>query len=134
MSVVLMAGSGALAYVLDHDAVGETAVLDRARPGDDVTVKGTLQPFVPVAASAHEAAAWRHVASHLDNFTYSLDTGADQGSGADVVLVTTPAPAALGSAIVTSGPVVLRILHPDGSDRMVVVVHATDLESPILFR
>lgn len=127
-----MAASASLAFVLQHDAVGEVSpALDRAAPGDDVTVKGTLHAFVPRSSSASEAAAWTRIAGHLDNFTYEVDTG-DAGT---VILVTSPqAGPGAGASIVTSGPLAWRGTHPDGSGRPLVVVHARDLESPILFR
>ncbi|MCA1819923.1 MAG: hypothetical protein LC620_07750, partial [Halobacteriales archaeon] len=76
-------------------------------------------------------AAWDDVKAALDNFTYEVDTGSPR----DVVLVTSPhLGPAVGSDVVTTGPVVLRAPHPDGSGRTLVVVLARDLESPILFR
>lgn len=126
-----MAASGALAVVLQHDAVGAAEDAQLAAPGADLTVKGAAQPFVPRAGSAREASGWAAVARHLDNFTSVVDTG-EPGT---VVLVTTPQPGPpAGTVVVATGPVVLRVPHPDGSGRTVVVLRAARLDSPILFR
>ena len=131
LSVVLMAASGSLAYVLEHDAVGETPLLAVAGPGEDVTLKGTLQAFTPKASTSREAAAWTVVASQFDNFTYALETE----DTTDVVLLTSPsAGPAPGTTVVTRASMLLRTTHPDGSGRTLVVLFAPDLESPILFR
>jgi len=130
VSLALLAASGALAYVLEHDAVGAVADLGAATPGETVTAKGSLVPFSPKADSAREASAWAQVERHFQNGTAAeLRTG-DPGT---VVLVTTPHPAAPQGTVVVTGTVVLRVPHPDGSGRTLLVVTATDWTRPIVF-
>jgi hypothetical protein len=133
LSVALLAASGGLAYVLQHDAVGvaDIPALAQAEAGDEVTVKGPAQPFVPRASSAREAAAWVDVERRLENATALVDTGEP-----DLVVLVTglAAPPRPGSVLVATGPVVLHGPHPDGSARSLVVVRATEAGSPILFR
>jgi hypothetical protein len=129
LSIALMASAGALAYVLEHDAVGE-ARLASAAPGDEVTAKGILKAFAPRPTTAREAAQWADIARSLDNATYLLET-----EGEEVVLVTTSRPTtAVGHTVVVNGPVLLRAPHPDGSGRPLLVIAQPAIQQPILFR
>jgi len=130
LALALLASSGALAYVLEHDAVGAAADLQAAQPGQTVTAKGTLAPFAPRATSAREAAAWADVERHFANGTA---VQLDNGDASTVLLVTTPHPAAPHGEAVVTGTVVLRVPHPDGSGRTVLLVASQDLAAPILF-
>jgi len=133
LAVALLASSGALAYVLEHDAVGQGGDFALTESDGGVTLKGTLQPFLAKAANAHEAAAWARVTRDLDNFTYTFEPAG--GAEADlVILVTSPTPGPTAdTVIITTATVLLQVPHPDGSGRRLVVVEAANLESPILF-
>jgi hypothetical protein len=126
-----MASAGALAYVLDHDAVGAaSASAMSVTPGEDVTLRGLLIPFVVRPADVREAVAWAQVREALGNVTGALETG----EAGLVVLLTSDDPLPPpGTAVVATGEVALRVPHPDGSGRDLLVLRAERVATPILF-
>jgi hypothetical protein len=127
-ALLILAVAGGLGYVLAHDAVGtDVAELAGAGVGRDASVKGSFAPYflVPPAVDPH----WGPIHKILGNATYVL-LGTDP---ALVVLVTAPqAHGDLASAIVR-GPVELRVPHPDGSGRTILVLRATQWTHPLVF-
>ena len=129
LGVLLLASSAALGVLLVHD--GEAAAtpaseLSRAVPGEDVRLKGEPAPFVP---SPGPVRAWRPVLPMLGNHTYALD-GPDAGLA---VLLTSSDPAPPG-VVVAEGTVDYVGPHPDGSGRLLVLVHVGGWKQPLLFR
>lgn len=124
----MLASAGSLAFVLAHDAVGSDArQLAQATVGDQAMVKGTFAPYLATPAAAD--ARWAPVHAVLANQTYVL-LGTDPGL---VVLVTSePQHADLADAIV-HGAVALRMPHPDGSGRTLLVLRATQWDHPLVF-
>ena len=121
-----MAGAAVLGGLLVHDGeVADGADLAHADPGEELSVKGTPEPFQPTAASR----AWRAILPSLDNHTYTMD---DPQAGV-VLLLTSPAPAPEG-VVLAEGKVRQVAPHPDGSGRLVVVLGVHEWREPILFR
>lgn len=125
LGILLMAGAAVLGALLVHD--GEIAAesdLATAAPGESVRVKGAPEPFTPAPLRS-----WRTVLPLLDNHTYVLS---DADAGLEVLL-TSPAPAPEG-VVLADGEVDAVAPHPDGSGRLLVVVHVHGWHEPILFR
>lgn len=121
-----MASAAALGAVLVHD--GEVAArrdLAHAAPGEEVSLKGTPEPFTPLGPSR----AWRTVLPVLANHTYTMD---DPEAGV-VAMLTSPTPAPDG-VVLAEGAVSYVAPHPDGSGRLLVVVAVSDWREPLLFR
>lgn len=127
-AVVLLALSGSLAYLLSHDAVGsDPGSLAAAAVGQEADLKGNLAPYfvTPAAADPH----WAPVEAVAGNATYVL-----LGTAPDlVVLVAAGAPHGDLADAIVHGPVALRVPHPDGSGRTLLVVRATAWTHPLVF-
>ena len=132
-AVLMLALSGSLAFVLSHDAVGAGDELAAAAVGQETSLKGTFAPYFVTPAATD--ARWAPVHAVLGNMTYvQLDqaqTGAD--GHPLVVLVTSDALHGDMAGVIVRGPVVLRMPHPDGSGRTLVVLRATAWARPLVF-
>lgn len=127
-AVLLLALSGSLAFVLSHDAVGSDAAALAATPvGQQASLKGNFAPYL--ATPAGNDPAWAPVQAALGNATYVL-LGTDPGL---VVLVTGAQPHADLAGAIVHGPVALRLPHPDGSGRTLLVVRAEAWTHPLVF-
>lgn len=121
-----MAAAAVLGGLLVHDGeVADGPDLAHADPGEELSVKGTPEPFRATAASR----AWRAILPALDNHTYTMD---DPQAGV-VLLLTSPAPAPDG-VVLAEGKVLQVAPHPDGSGRLLVVLAVHEWREPILFR
>ena len=126
LGVALMACAGVLGGLLVHDGeVASNPDLSRALPGDELSLKGTPEPFAASLATR----AWRPVLPALQNHTYSLD---DPDSG--VVALLTSSREAPAGVVLAEGTVTYVAPHPDGSGRLLVVVAVDEWRQPILFR
>lgn len=123
----LLVAAVALGAVLVHDGERAAPALAQAEPGDAVLLKGAVQDFYP----SRSLTAWDPVLPILaaHNHTYLL--GKD-GEGA-VALLTSDKPAP-DTVVLTEGKVLLVLPHPDGSGRLLVVVHVEAWREPFLFR
>ena len=126
LGVGLLATAGALGAVLVHDGEGAASPLAAAEPGDAVLLKGAPQPFYPTSSLAAWALFLPVLQEH--NFTYVL---ADDAGVVALLAANEPAP---DDVVLTEGTVTLVGSHPDGSGRLLVVVHVTGWRSPLLFR
>lgn len=127
LGVAMMACAGVLGGLLVHDGevAGAAPDLATAVPGEELSLKGTPEPF----AASFASRAWRSVMPTLQNHTYSLD---DPHSGA-VALLTSAAEAPEG-VVLAEGTVTYVAPHPDGTGRLLVVVAVDEWREPILFR
>jgi len=127
-AVLLLSSSGSLAFVLSHDAVGSDAADLAAAPvGDEAGIKGTFAPYL--ATPAANDARWAPLHAVLSNATYVL-LGADPSI---VVLVTAEQAHPDAADAIVRGPIVLRMAHPDGSGRTLLVLRATEWTHPLVF-
>lgn len=127
-AVVLLALSGSLAFVLSHDAVGSDATaLAAAGVGEEASLKGNFAPYFVTPAAAD--ARWAPVQAAAGNVTYVL-LGTDPGL---VVLVAAEQPYGELAGAIVRGPVALRVDHPDGSGRTLLVVRAAAWARPLVF-
>jgi hypothetical protein len=132
LAVLLLSGSAGLGYVLSHDAVGaDPAALAASPVGDTGVVKGSFAPYLAPPAAAD--ARWDPVHAALGNFTYVLE-GAGRGMDGVVLLVTGAQSHVDTADAVVRGEVLLRIPHPDGSSRTLVVLRAVAWTHPLVFR
>lgn len=126
LGIAFLASSAALGALLVHDGeVAASTDLARAAPGEEISLKGSPQPFTPGSLTR----AWRSVLPALDNHTYTED---DPSSGV-VALLTSDQPAPDG-VVLASGTVTYVAPHPDGSGRLLVVIAVHEWRQPILFR
>lgn len=126
VSLAMLAASGTLAWVLEHDAVGDPRLVS----GDqaETRLRGTLTPLVL------HGRAQREVGPHLDNYTYMLQPGPEPGLE---VIVTSPVPlrqARTAEPVVVAGPLLWSGAHPDHPATRMAVIRADHVEAPILFR
>ncbi|HUR61534.1 MAG TPA: hypothetical protein VM286_04140 [Candidatus Thermoplasmatota archaeon] len=120
--------AGSLALVLSHDAVGaDASELAQATVGQDASIKGGFAPYIAIPAAAD--ARWAPVQAALSNATYVL-LGTDPSL---VVLATAEAPHGDLADAIVRGPVSLRMPHPDGSGRTLLVLRATQWDHPLVF-
>jgi hypothetical protein len=127
-AVVLLALSGSLAFVLAHDAVGSgPEALVEAAVGQEASLKGSFAPYFVTLAAAD--ARWAPVQAVAGNVTYVL-LGTDPGL---VVLVAAEQPHGDLAGAIVHGPVALRMAHPDGSGRTLLVVRAAEWTRPLVF-
>lgn len=124
----LLAIAGALGALLVHDGESATASLTSVEQGDPVTLKGAPQPFYPSGSLAAWAPFLPELQAH--NHTYLLEGGDGEGT---VALLTASEPAPQ-DVVLSEGTVTMLGPHPDGSGRLLVVVHVVDWRQPILFR
>lgn len=128
LGIALMACAGVLGALLVHDgevAGGRGTDLAQAMPGEELSLKGTPEPFAASLATR----AWRAVLPLLENHTYVLE---DPDSG--VVALLTSAKRAPDGVVLAEGVVSYVAPHPDGSSRLLVVVSVDEWREPILFR
>jgi hypothetical protein len=127
-ALLLLSLSGSLAFVLSHDAVGsDAAALATAPVGQEASLKGSFSPYLVTPAAADPR--WAPVQAALGNVTYVL-LGTDPGL---VVLVTAEQPHPDLEGAIVRGPVALRLPHPDGSGRTLLVVRALGWSRPLVF-
>ncbi|HEX2066393.1 MAG TPA: hypothetical protein VHI93_06220 [Candidatus Thermoplasmatota archaeon] len=127
-AVLLLALSGSLAFVLAHDAVGnDPGDLAFAPVGQEASLKGSFSPYLVTPAAADPR--WAPVQAVAGNATYVL-LGTDPGL---VVLVASEAPHHDLAGVIVRGPVALRMQHPDGSGRTLLVVEAATWARPLVF-
>jgi hypothetical protein len=126
-AVVLLALSGSLAFVLSHDAVGDASALADAAVGEEASLKGSFAPYLVTPAATDPR--WAPVQPALGNVTYVL-LGTDPSL---VVLVAAGEPHAELAGAIVHGPVALRMPHPDGSGRTLLVVRADAWTRPLVF-
>lgn len=124
--VGLLATAGALGAILVHDGESAAPTLATAQPGDDILLKGAPLVFHPT----NSLAAWTPFLPTLQghNHTYVLT---EEDGAVALLAANEPAP---DEVIVTEGTVTMVGSHPDGSGRLLVVVHVTAWRSPLLFR
>lgn len=114
--------------MLAHDAVGnDPRDLAHAPVGQETSLKGSFSPYLVTPAAAD--ARWAPVQAAAGNATYVL-LGTDPGL---VVLVASEAPRQDLAGAIVRGPVALRMPHPDGSGRTLLVVQAVEWARPLLF-
>jgi hypothetical protein len=101
--------------------------LASAPVGREASLKGSFAPYLVTPAAAD--ARWAPVQAALGNVTYVL-LGDDPGL---VVLVTAEQPHPDLAGAIVRGPVTLRLPHPDGSGRTLLVVRATEWARPLVF-
>ncbi len=124
LSLALLASAGGLATLLRHDGIGVEIADEHAVPGESVVAKGHAAPFV-----APPTKSWDAIRARLGNLTYRIDTG----DANVLVLATGPDAHADAGTVIVTGDVLLRIAHPDGSGRQVLVLRTTSWTTPILF-
>jgi len=131
LALALLAGAAVLGTLLHHDGAlveGGTDLMD-SEAGDDVRFKGVVQPFLTPPESRLTPA----LGALLSDYTYILEDAQLEGDGL-LVLVTGDEPHIDTDAVVVSGTVLHRGLHPDRSGRVLLIVQADDWTAPILFR
>lgn len=124
--VGLLATAGALGAILVHDGERDAPALAEAQPGDAVLLKGAPQPFYPT----NSLAAWAPFLPVLQGHNHTYVLTDDEGAVA-LLAANEPAP---DDIVLTEGTVTMVGSHPDGSGRLLVVVHVTTWRSPLLFR
>lgn len=128
VAVLLLAASGGLAFLLSHDAVGsDAAALAATEVGQEASLKGSFAPYLTTPAATD--ARWAPVEAVAGNVTYVL-LGTDPGL---VVLVAAESPHRDLAGAIVRGPVELRMPHPDGSGRTLLVVRADGWARPLVF-
>lgn len=122
----LLAAASVLGAILVHDGESTATPLASVAPGDAVQLKGALTPFYP----SRSLAAWDPVLPILaaHNHTYLWE---DADGAVALLTSATPAP---DDIVLTEGTALLVLPHPDGSGRLLVVVHVEAWREPLLFR
>jgi hypothetical protein len=100
------------------EALAEAAV------GQEASLKGSFAPYFVTPAAAD--ARWAPVQAVAGNVTYVL-LGTDPG------LVAAEQPHGDLAGAIVHGPVALRMAHPDGSGRTLLVVRASEWTRPLVF-
>ncbi|MCA1819246.1 MAG: hypothetical protein LC620_04215 [Halobacteriales archaeon] len=128
LALAMLSLAGSLAYVLAHDAVGADPMqLADADVGQAASAKGSFAPYFVIPAAVD--ARWAPVHDVLSNATYVL-LGTDPSL---VVLVTAEQAHGDSAGAIVRGPVALRMPHPDGSGRTLLVLRATEWTHPLVF-
>lgn len=120
-----MATAGAWGALLVHDGeVADGPALAQAMPGESVRVKGEPSPFAPPPGSLR---LWRPLEPLMGNHTYVLED-------AEATVLLASQRGAPAGVVVAEGTVGYVGLHPDGSGRLLVLVHVEGWTQPLLFR
>lgn len=127
LSLVLLAGAGGLAALLDHDGI-DALPADIAHPGDHARMRGEL---------VHVRLDWPSTAPYalraaLRNDTY-LFVPAEPVRGV-TLLVTSEHALPTHVTVIVSGKVAWAGQDPASSDRMLHLVTDAEVDAPILFR
>lgn len=112
-----------LGILLVHDGESRGVTLASLEPGDDLEIKGDVQPFFP-----DNLAAWSPLRPLLGNFTSLLAPSDDI-----LVLLASEDPLPPG-VMVAEGTVTYVGPHPSDASLQLVVVHVTTWREPIVFR